>query len=332
MSTAHMSTLYEQATTIPERFGLAHHSFTLQTLEALHLPPFKGSALRGGFGHAFKRLACREPRPCDDHCHRGTACAYGYIFETTPPEDSEVLSKLSEIPRPFVIQSPGDQRPLLQAGERLVFRLVLVGHAVEYLPYFVAVFRELGRVGLGRSRGQYHLAAVSAKLPDETEIPIYAPESDGLPMIEATLTSAHIHARAETLSANQITLEFLMPALIRHGGDWVTAGPPFQALVQALTGRVSSLSYFHCGSRWEIDFRTFIDRAAEIAIAKCETEWQDWSRFSGRQHQRVEMGGLVGCVTYEGDLRTYLPLLVLGESVHVGKGTVFGNGQYRIIS
>jgi CRISPR/Cas system endoribonuclease Cas6 (RAMP superfamily) len=42
------------------------------------------------------------------------------------------------------------------------------------------------------------------------------------------------------------------------------------------------------------------------------------------------MGGLVGRVTYEGDLSDYLPLLALGELVHVGKGTVFGNGQYQI--
>jgi len=57
---------------------------------------------------------------------------------------------------------------------------------------------------------------------------------------------------------------------------------------------------------------------------------EDWSRFSGRQKQRIKMGGLVGLVTYAGDLADYLPLLALGEFIHVGKGTVFGNGQYRI--
>jgi hypothetical protein len=31
-------------------------------------------------------------------------------------------------------------------------------------------------------------------------------------------------------------------------------------------------------------------------------------------------------------LRDYLPLLALGELVHVGKGVVFGNGKYAIES
>jgi hypothetical protein len=103
-------------------------------------------------------------------------------------------------------------------------------------------------------------------------------------------------------------------------------------LVKALLGRVSSLSYFHCGQRWEVDFRGLIDRAADrVRTAEVGSGWADWSRFSGRQQQRVEMGGLAGQVTYEGDLRDYLPLLALGELVHVGKGTVFGNGKYRIV-
>jgi hypothetical protein len=129
----------------------------------------------------------------------------------------------------------------------------------------------------------------------------------------------------------RLSLDFLTPARLKHKGRWVHEGPPFHVLVKTLLGRVSSLSYFHCGQRLEVDFRGLIDRAAEGAcILDRSTGWQDWSRFSGRQQQRVEMGGLVGRVTYEGDLSDYLPLLALGELVHVGKGTVFGNGQYTI--
>jgi CRISPR/Cas system endoribonuclease Cas6 (RAMP superfamily) len=41
-------------------------------------------------------------------------------------------------------------------------------------------------------------------------------------------------------------------------------------------------------------------------------------------------GGFVGDATFEGDLAEFLPALRLGELVHVGKGTTFGLGKYRL--
>ncbi|MGD9101410.1 MAG: CRISPR system precrRNA processing endoribonuclease RAMP protein Cas6, partial [Anaerolineae bacterium] len=148
--------------------------------------------------------------------------------------------------------------------------------------------------------------------------------------VDAAITSQDITAHAATLPADHITLTFLTPTRLKHNKRWVRQGPPFDALVKTLLGRISSLSYFHCGQRFETDFRGLIDRAASVRIAQNETRWEDWSRFSGRQKQRVRMGGLVGQVTYEGELRDYLPLLALGEWVHVGKGAVFGNGKYEV--
>lgn len=340
---------------IPPTFSLAHYRLTLETLDPLHLPPNKGSALRGGFGHTFKRLACAEPWPCGQRCERGNACPYGYIFETTPPDESEVLSNLSEVPRPFVIEPPADRREHIPPGDRLTFGLTLVGRGINCLPYFIAVFRELGKIGLGRTRGKYRLLAVDAisspspalseaslkrsgrdplagRAAGGESIPIYRAEDDMIHTANTTLSGDTITARAATLPADRITLDFLTPTRLKHRGRWVDEGPPFHVLVKVLLGRISSLSYFHCGHKLEADFRGLIDRAAEVRIVQSETDWRDWSRFSGRQKQRVEMGGLVGQVTYAGDLRPYLPLLALGELVHVGKGTVFGNGQYRVVA
>ena len=107
-------------------------------------------------------------------------------------------------------------------------------------------------------------------------------------------------------------------------------GPPFHVLVRRLLDRVSSLAYFHCGERWETDFPGWIERAAAVRIAEARTRWRDWSRRSGRQNRRIQMGGLVGPVTYEGDLAPYRPLLALGSLIHVGKGAVMGNGRMAV--
>ncbi len=317
---------------LPPNFSLAQYRFYLETLTPLELQPFKGSALRGGFGYLFKQLVCAGPEPCGQTCRRVNSCPYGYIFETSPPEGAEALRNFSEVPRPFVIEPPEDRRKLIPPGQRLDFGLTLIGKGMGYLPYFVAVFRELGRAGLGASRGRYRLAAVEAVRPYQREISLlYRDGTEVVGGVELAVTAEMALERAAALPTGRLELELLTPARLKHEGRWVGQGPPFAVVVKTLLSRVSSLSYFHCGAPFEADFRGLIDRAAGVEIERNETRWQDWARSSGRQQQRVEMGGLVGRVSYAGDLAEFLPLLALGELVHVGKGTVFGNGQYRLI-
>ena len=141
---------------------VARYSFTLQLLEQVYLPPYKGSALRGGFGHTLKRLVCYQPAACTNHCRLGNDCVYGYLFETAPPQGTEVLRNLTEVTRPFVVEPPLERKEKFEPGERLDFTVVLVGRGIEYLPYFVLVFQQLGHEGLGRMRGRFMLERVMA--------------------------------------------------------------------------------------------------------------------------------------------------------------------------
>jgi hypothetical protein len=317
---------------LPDNFTLACYRLTLEALETLRLPTFKVSALRGGFGHTFKRLVCAQPRQCQEYCQRGNACPYGYIFETAPPDDSEVLRTFNKIPRPFVFTVPDDRRTIIPTDERLSFGLTLIGRGINYLPYFIAVFRELGRVGLGNTRGQYRLFTVESVSPYTGAGGIvYQHGQEATSTSDTTINQDIVATQAATFPPDRLTLNFLTPTRLKHQGRWVRNGPPFEAFIKILLGRISSLSYFHCGQQFETDFRGLIDRAAGVKIVRSDTRWEDWERFSGRQKQRIKMGGLMGTVTYAGDLAPYLPLLALGELVHVGKGTVFGNGQYKIV-
>lgn len=319
------------AVPLPEQFILARYRFILEASDPLQLPSFKSSALRGGFGHTFKRLVCAGG--CDKSCRRGNACPYGYIFETSPPEGAEVLRNFSEVPRPFIIQSPPDRRSRIAPGEKITFDVTLIGNGINYLPHYVMTFKELGRVGLGKDRGRYQLEAVDMVSPtQDTFVSVYRTGDDLLRVPTWGITSAMIVASAALLPSHQITLNFLTPTKLKQQGEWVQEAPPFAVLIRTLLSRISSLSYFHCGERFETDFRGVIDQAEQVRIKSSEVRWEDWERFSGRQKQRINMGGVVGRVTYEGDLTPYLPLLALGELVHVGKGTVFGNGQYQIVT
>ena len=61
-------------------------------------------------------------------------------------------------------------------------------------------------------------------------------------------------------------------------------------------------------------------------------EWREWTRYSSRQQERLQMGGLVGEAEIEGrDLEPFWPYLWLGQWTHAGKGTSMGLGRYRIV-
>ena len=139
-----------------------------------------------------------------------------------------------------------------------------------------------------------------------------------------------LRARCEGLGeAERITVRFLTPARIKSEGR-LTEEPEFHQLTRSLLRRLSALSYFHCGKRLELDFKGLIERAKRIERAKSELRWHDWERYSGRQKQRMTLGGFIGEVTFAGDFREFLPMLAWGEVLHVGKAASFGLGRYML--
>ncbi len=313
-----------------DKLRIARYQFVLQAVEPIRLPPHKGSSLRGGFGQAFKRIACRKPGGCSQACEQPEQCAYGYVFETSPPPDSEVLRTHKAVPRPFVFEVLPDEKTEYQPGEELTFGLVLIGQGIDHLPFFVLAFNALSEEGIGRGRGHFHVKQVWALDPlGPWKSLIYDGSSDALRNVDMSIGTAEVEAAASRLCTNEITIRFLTPTRIKYNGEIVSEFP-FHVLLRSITRRLSSLYYFHCGHRWETDYQGMIEAAKGVESVQMDLRWLDWNRYSGRQRQRIGLGGVVGTVRYAGSLGEFRPLLVLGSIVHVGKGTVFGNGQFEI--
>ncbi len=121
---------------------LAYTRFTfhLCARERIELPSYKGAAFRGGFGYAFRKVVCALKRNSCDDCLLKARCVYAYIFETPPPVGTKVMRKYTRAPHPFVIEPPAESRTFYEPGEILPLEIILVGKALEYLPYFIYAF------------------------------------------------------------------------------------------------------------------------------------------------------------------------------------------------
>jgi CRISPR-associated endoribonuclease Cas6 len=158
---------------------------------------------------------------------------------------------------------------------------------------------------------------------------------DGASGDERLLCSATIHRGIERMAVirgdvKTVTLEFLTPTRLRYVGH-LTDKPEFHVLVRNLLRRLSALAFYHCDFVLELDHRELIRQAQRVALREAELRWVDWERYSARQDARMTLGGFMGTVTFEGNLAPWLPLLRLGEVLHVGKGSGFGLGKYRMI-
>jgi len=325
------------------RIGLFR--FRLVPEQPLEVPAVnKGNMLRGGFGHAFRKLCCIPQCKDAKFCPLAATCPYKAVFESSPPTGSERLSKNQDIPRPFVFRAPETRQTSFRKGEPFEFGLVLIGQAVDYLPYFVLSFRELASEGLGLNRAKCTLERVeqiefSSNGVGSTSLegkPIYSADTQVLGTAGTVIVHDYLNRRLREFddsrdgeSVQRIRIRFLSPTFLRADGE-IVRRPEFHHVFKRVRDRVNALSTFFGDGPVDSDFRGLGERAEKIRSVSAEVEWIERFRTSSKTHQRHELSGFLGQAAYEGDLREFLPWLALGELIHVGKHTAWGCGNIAV--
>jgi CRISPR-associated endoribonuclease Cas6 len=299
----------------------------LEALERAQLPAYKGSAFRGALGHSLRTLICTSRDKDCIECSQKYDCAYSYIYETPPPKNTRLLPKYDNAPHPFIFDpAPGDQTIFLQ-GENLPYRLLLFGQAIKYLPIFTFALANMAGRGLGAKKYRFRLDKVLGTAGENKKAVIYDYKEQ---VVRTERLKTQILQLEEPKNGTKaVRIKFITPCRIQYEGH-VSKALEFHILVRNLLRRISLMNYFHGnGINPEMDFKQIIDRARGIRMEMTSLEWKDWQRYSNRQQSKIEMGGFVGEAVYTGDLAEFMPLLKLGEALHIGKGTVFGLGKYE---
>lgn len=317
-----------------KHFSLCTYRFTFRPESILHMPRFnKGNVLRGAFGSALRKIVCVSDRGAAcPLCPIKEKCAYTLIFS---PVGMSTAKRLRDVPRGYVLKPPLDDVTQYSADKPFSFDMVLIGDRVNYLPYVIVPLMELGKTGIGLNRGRFTLGDICISVNDTLES-IYDASSNTVRNVQKPITEREILKQAKALDQHRLTLRFFTPTRIKYnptgerGKSEVMRVPEFHHIIRRLRDRVNALSTTYCGAPIETEFKGLAERAKAVKTSRLDLRWIEMKRRSKTQSIEHDQSGFIGTITFEGDLTEFLPLIVVGQYVHVGEDAVFGNGWFHI--
>ena len=334
------------------QFRFACYRLVMRMLGDLNLVGFKGSALRGSFGHAFRQAMCVMEGMACEQCPAASNCFYVYAFETKAGDQDAFLRNKGEVSRPYIIRPPQDGRTHYREGDELAFEFILIGTAIDYLEYFARGFIQMGQQGLGSGRGhslrddksnRLH-AATSPRGLGSGRVHFFLDRIESLGKGGGTTIyrsgDREFRRAIPSLTAFEIqgvepappqcTLHFVTPIELNEKGRYPEVD--FGTFFRSLLRRIVTLAHIHCGiDCTAIDF-TSLSRRADTVRLSSDLKPVSAKRFSNRKPGWIPLCGKLGKITISGDLQPFWPYLMLGEFVHVGKKTTLGFGQYELIA
>lgn len=285
------------------------------------LPPYKGSTFRGGFGSALKQTLCALRQQQCPVCLLRETCLYARVFEVQPSAASG--ARLAAPPHPYVIQPAADSRTRMTAGDSFNFNLLLFGDIInQALPYFVYAFDKMGQNGIGKGRAKFVLDTVSC----QGQI-LYRQGSTRLETctgVETLQLPAEIDAPPADLQLNLQT-----PLRVKQQGHFVQK-LDFSILMRTALRRLSSVMATYGEGEPDLPYRELIQQAEQVPTLSNQTRWHDWQRYSNRQQDAMQFGGLLGEIRFAQVPSRHRQLLCLATRLHLGKQTSFGLGQMEV--
>jgi hypothetical protein len=319
----------------------------LETVSAVELSLFPGSALRGAMVQALLDTHCtNKGAPTCADCPLVRVCPVAALV--APMRDEAPRGR--DVPRPFTITPPMLGAARLEAGSRWSFGLTLFGGAAALFPYVVLARPRLEANGLGLRneagrRGRVIVRRiVSVSADGETVLYTRGTSRIGAPRV-STVKEA-IKERVPVLDTQRVTLRFTTPMrLVADGAVQRRIQPA--VLVHRILERWEGIrrEYALPGAQdflaplrgtpvadGRADPRALLAVADSIRVEHDATRWVELASYSSRQRRYTPISGLIGDLTLAGPLAALAEVLLLGEIIQAGKDVVKGNGCYSVLN
>jgi hypothetical protein len=244
---------------------------------------------------------------------------YSRLFEpgaTLAPSPSG----LADWPRPFVLRVAHLDGLTIQPGDSFYLDAHVFDLHEPAIEHFRAALVLLADKGLGPGRGRAELERTEQLDARDAATAIW--DTSGPPIVLAL--------DPEPSAPSSVTIRFQTPTELKTHGE-LADRPEFPILFTRLRDRMSTLRALYGSGPLGVDFRSMGERASAVRMTRCDLTWERVQRRSGRTGQVHSIGGFTGEVEYTGELAEFLPWLRAARWVGVGRQTVWGKGDVRVI-
>jgi len=271
----------------------------LKCLEPANLPPFLGSALHGIVGWSL--LSNKK--------------VYQYLFENRRQTGG------FDIANPYIIEPPL-YHTVYQVGDELRFQLILLGDAVKYTEEVICAMAETRIFGLGSERKQFELFEI---LHGQNLYPMWRPG-----MFEVNPEDVVKISNEKHYECTRCSIQLLTPLRIRRNGKLLEE-LDFPTIIRNITRRLMELTARYGGVIQLDDIERSLAFANQVQMTSSNLYLKEMQRYSSRKNGKVDFSGILGVMTFEGDLSPFTPLLNAAQVLHLGRNITFGCGKIEVI-
>lgn len=310
-------------------FTVQHLRFVCRAETAIVFDAQPGTAIRGAFYHALIAVfSPNEPIP---------GLPLDPVRTLLSGQDQE-HARGQDLPRAFTVEPPAAYTHV-GAGETFEFGLSLLGSAINLLPYIVWGARQAGTFGMGKGRGRFQLIRIDEFKPlDNSRRVLIHHQRVVSPRLQ--VTHQQIEEEAAMRRGKPVTLQFIAPMRLVNKGQ-LAKKPQLGVLLRRLLERAQTLvehesadpTHIAPPDRWKAEW----ERIGQIGdgldrenLVYDHTRWIDVSSYSHARQRSTPIGGIVGEARWREVPSEVLVWLLWGQSLHVGKNAVKGDGYFLV--
>ena len=264
------------------------------------LPPYLGSTLRGAIGHVLRNDT--------EACH--------YLYD-----NRRLDKKRQEVLNPYIIVPPMIGKKLFYKNDILNFDIMFLGDGAKYAKNVIDALSSQGGLRLGVRRNKFIFDKAVHKTDQRViwqDRTFYQAAIRKIPLVYKTLDNVE-----------SVTIKFLTP-LRRRRNNELLKDVDFSSIIRNITYRIESLTGRYGG--WvDTEKMEHIQKlSSKIITTKKDIELVNMERYSNRTNEKMDFGGLMGSMSFHGDLSLFVPWLYAAQILHIGGNTTFGMGRIEV--